>query len=493
MDNLTQSTNFFDNIKQSSLTQRVIGTIGRYGMLVCGDHVLVAVSGGADSTALLHLLYSLKSDLGIRLAIAHLNHGLRGQASDNDAQFVNTLANKMALPCHYKKVRLEPSSPGSLEEHGRQARYTFFQQVTTQHGYTKIALAHHMDDNAEAVLMHLLRGSGIRGLAGIPPVRDEKIIRPLIDSSRAQILSFLDHHNIAFVEDASNRDLRYERNRIRHHLLPLLRNNYNTNVTAALHRTAGLCWQEEQWLHHHLAPLLNKTVSMPELGVMTLNVRRLTQQPLAVQRRLVREGLRQWHGDLKRIQINHIDKVIELVNPVAVGKRLCLPNRIGVIRTSDKLCFTYRSERGFSLAAPSKSYCYEIALPAKQAIIIEIPEAGQRLRFSCAPFSLNENQKAASVDTILLDRDHLTFPLTLRNFRPGDRMQLPGMQGRQKIKKLFNTLKIPEQQRHSAPLLLSGECIVWVVGIRRSALAIPSPGTTTVIKVEVTSCQQPSL
>lgn len=462
-----------------------MGTIDRYDMLIRGDHVLVAVSGGADSTALLHLLYSLRAELDIRLAVAHLNHGLRGPASDNDARFVKILAAEMALPYHYKEIRLEPSSRGSLEEQGRQARYAFFQKVMAQHNCTKIALAHHMDDNAEAVLMHLLRGSGIRGLAGIPPVRDGKIIRPLIDSSRAEIMSFLERHNIPHVEDASNQDLRFERNRIRHHLLPLLRDRYNTNVVATLHRTAGLCWQEEQWLQHHLGPLLGKTVSVSDQGVMTIDVQRLAAQPMAVQRRLVREGLRQWHGDLKRIRINHIDKTIDLVKPQAVGKRLCLPHQIGVTRTPNELCFAYRTGRGFSSPRATINYYYEIAFPTEQAIVVEIPETGHRFRFSYVPFCLRETQKAASTDTIYLDRNQLTFPLTLRNFRPGDRILLSGIQGHQKIKKMFNTLKIPAAQRHSVPLLLSGGCIVWVVGIRRSSLAIPHSRMTTAIKVEV--------
>ena len=171
-------------IRDSATARKVSRTISCHGMLAAGDRVLVAASGGADSTALLYVLHSLVPGRGITLAVAHLNHGLRGKAADDDACFVRNLASRLGLVFHGERIRMDPSQ-GSIEERGRRARYDFFDRLTDEYDYSKIALGHHMDDNAEAVLLHLLRGSGIRGLSGIPPVREQRIIRPLIDLRRA--------------------------------------------------------------------------------------------------------------------------------------------------------------------------------------------------------------------------------------------------------------------------------------------------------------------
>ena len=291
---------------------------------------------------------------------------------------------------------------------------------------------------------------------------------------------------ILYVEDASNADLRYERNKIRHHLLPLLENQYNINVVATLHRTAGLCRLEEAWFQQYLRPLINQIVSSSDPNVMTLNTHQLANHSRAVQRRLVREALRLWHGNLKRIQIDHVDNVLALMKPQAVGKRICLPNHIGITRTSNRLCFTYRIGRGFSPTFSQTAYSYDIPLPEKQPVVVDLPEIRQQFRFSCRPFCLRNNQKHDLTHTIWLDRDQLTFPLTLRNFHPGDRIQLQGIQGHQKIKKILNAFKIPVHLRPRMPLLLSAGEVLWVVGIRRSALAIPSIQTTSIIAVEVT-------
>ncbi len=472
------------SISRTSIVKRVTRTIKRHAMLVPGDRVLAAVSGGADSTALVHILYALAPALRIQVAVAHLNHGLRGKASEDDARFVQSMAHRLELTFHLACIRMDPSL-SSLEERGRRERYAFLHQLAEKQGYTKIALGHHMDDNAEAVLMHLLRGSGIRGLGGIPPVRNGLIVRPLIDMERTEITNFLQKHHIEHVEDASNADLRFDRNRIRHHLIPLLKDVYNTNVVPALHRTAGLCWQEDRWLQNHLSPMLNETLISIDPDCMALDIARLSAAPLAVQRRLIRDGLRKWHGHLKRINAGHIDSLIKLLRPQSVGKRICLPNRIGVDRTPSHLHFTIRPGRGFSPDFSPRNYIYQVPVPGNHPLIMDIPEADCRLRFSCQAFPKREYTDGMGKDLIWFDLEQLTFPLTIRNFRPGDRMQPSGMQGRQKIKKIFGDRKIPAAQRHRIPLLISANDILWVVGLRRGARANPRHGIKSALKVEV--------
>jgi len=202
------------------LILQAMRTIERFRMLQPGDKVLVGVSSGPDSVVLLHLLHTLAERFSIHLGTAHLDHGMRPCDSEAEGDLVQTLGGRLGIECHMGKLDA-PVRQGSLEEQLRKERYAFFERITAAHGYTKIALGHHADDNAEAVLMHLLRGSGLRGLSGIPPVRDNTIIRPLIECRRCQILAYAKRHHLAYLLDASNLDARFERNKIRHNLISL--------------------------------------------------------------------------------------------------------------------------------------------------------------------------------------------------------------------------------------------------------------------------------
>jgi tRNA(Ile)-lysidine synthase len=461
----------------NSATARKVGrSIARHGMLAAGDRVLAAVSGGADSTALLHLLHAMTPGYGITLAVAHLNHGLRDRAADDDARFVENLAGRLELAFHGDRIRLDPSQ-GSIEDRGRRARYAFFDRLAEKYGYTKIALGHHMDDNAEAVLLHLLRGSGIRGLSGIPPVRGQRIVRPLIDLRRTEILDFLRVYRISFVQDASNTDLRFDRNRVRRTLIPFLQRHFNPNVTAVLHRTADLCRQEEHWLQTLLAPFLNEAVESLDPQCMVLRIQKLSTEPIAVQRRLLRDGLHRWRGSLKRIGVDHIDALIDLLAPQSEGKRLCLPNRIGAERIGSRLRFTIRSGRGCPPPPQAPDYLYAIPFPEEHPCTIAVPESGLVFHFALMTGQDNSCLDASDGSTVWFDADQMTFPLRIRNFRPGDRMRPLGLQGHQKLKKIFNERKIPVARRYGTPLLVSGKEILWVVGVRRSELAIPTGET----------------
>lgn len=478
-------------IINSATAKKVARTIARHGMLAAGDRVLAAVSGGADSTALLHLMNAMRPRLGITLAVAHLNHGLRGRAADGDARFAESLAGHLGLMFHGERIRLDPSR-GSVEERGRQARYAFFHRLAKEHGYNKIALGHHMDDNAEAVLLHLLRGSGIRGLSGIPPVRGQRIIRPLIDLRRNEIIDFLREQGISFVQDASNNDLRYDRNRVRQSLIPFLQRHFNPNVTAVLHRTADLCRQEEHWLQTLLAPILEEAMESLDPQGMVLRTQRLSVEPPAVQRRLLREGLRRWRGNLRRIRMDHIDALIDLLGPQSEGKRLCLPNRIGAERIGTRLRFSIRPGRGCAPNHSPPDYLYEIPFPEKNPCTISIPESGLVFHFALMTGGDEPCRDAPDGSAVWFDADQVTFPLRIRNFRPGDRMRPSGLQGHRKIKKIFNDRKIPASQRHGTPLLVGGREILWVVGVRRSEVAVPSGETCRKLVVRTAMGPRPA-
>jgi tRNA(Ile)-lysidine synthase len=475
-----------DPFNRSPVLQCAVQTIRRHAMLAAGDQVLVAVSGGADSTALLHILLALAPTFDIDLAVAHLNHGLRGDAADADARFVLEMCQQLGLRFHGGRIGLD-SRRGSLEERGRRERYAFLNDLARSHGYDKIALGHHMDDNAEAVLMHLLRGSGIRGLGGIPPKRGAKIIRPLIDQRHEALIAFLNDNGIAYVQDDSNNDLKFRRNRIRHRLIPLLQADYNRHAVQVLHRTAGLCREEEAWLQAHLAPLLDEAIIRMDPQCLQMRIDTLAGAPLAVQRRLIRDGLRRWQGSLKRFSALHIDRLIGLLSAEAEGKQLCLPNRVGAKREPQCLRFALRQGRGGLSPGRPPGFAYEIPLQTDDAnpYILEIPEAGCRLLFSLQKDRHQAADDAADADTAWFDADRLAFPLTIRNFIPGDRMIPWGMQGHQKIKKIFTDRKIPQGQRGRIPLLVSAGTIVWVAGVRRGASAAIDRPTRRTLQVRL--------
>ena len=280
-------------MKQHPLVQSVEKTLIEFGMLKQGDKVLVAVSGGPDSVALLHILLALQPKFDLRLGVAHLDHCLRPSAAAGDAAFVASLCNDTGLPVHVSKTDirdLHQRQRGSLEALGRKIRYDFFERIARKSGYTKIALGHHAGDNAELVLMNLLRGSGPLGLSGIPPVRSNRYIRPLIEQPRERIMRYLRDNRVAFVLDASNSDPRFLRNRIRHELMPELIHRYNPNLVDTLNRTAAIFRTEEDWLDRTSNRIFD-ALATGDAASLRIPISKLLKKHDALQRRMIRRAV----------------------------------------------------------------------------------------------------------------------------------------------------------------------------------------------------------
>lgn len=466
------------------LIQRVMRTVKHFGMFETGDKVLMGVSGGPDSMALMHILHALAPLNGLELGVAHLNHGLRPQVDESEAAFVHCQAQKYGLAYYAETATIDCHS-GSLEERAREARYAFYKRISDAQGYNKIALGHQADDNAEAVLLHLLRGSGSRGLAGIPPVRAHRFVRPLIHLRRKEILAYLEMQRIPFVLDSTNTDQRFTRNRIRHHLLPLLERDYNPNLVNVLNRLADLCRDEELWLENLLQPLLERLCIQSDHRALELSAEVLDQVPRAAQRRLLREALRRWQGDLRRISADHVDALRGLITSRRQGSSLDLPGALRARRTRHSvLISTNRATRGKGVPAADE-FIYHVNSDQGLPMAVEIVQAQCRLKFTrIAPPPLPTLPKGES-RRVLFDLDQISFPLVVRNFRPGDRLNPYGMTGSQKVKKLLIDRKIERTQRARIPLLVSREGVLWVVGVRRSAVATLSRATRQALQVEV--------
>lgn len=453
---------------ERKILKTVRETVAAYGMFSAGDSVLVAVSGGPDSVTLAHVMLSLAKEYSLRLGIAHLNHGLRKEAAANDADFVADLAGRLKLTCYIEKKdveafrRIRRLSP---EEAARRVRYDFYDRIAAKHDFNKIALGHHSNDNAELVLMNLLRGSGPLGLSGIAPVRSGKIVRPLIHLKRSQIIAYTVAKKLPYVTDASNDDLTLRRNRIRHQLIPALENNYNPRIVDSLDRLAAILRDEEQWIEDCLAPAFDRCVSIKGPATIILDLAGFGKLAGAARRRILRKAFFAVKKDLRRISLLHVDAVLDLIENGPINGRLNLPGRILVLRDRSTLSITKISRDQFTRVAksagtPSVAYQYTIDGPG----LISIKEANICIKLSEIGCSDLPDFKMAGRHLAFFDLDRLQFPLLVRSIQPGDRFSPLGVGGTQTVKKYFSNHKIPLGQRRSCPLLLSGNKIIWLVG-----------------------------
>jgi tRNA(Ile)-lysidine synthase len=464
--------------------EAVKATIATHAMFAHGDRVLVGVSGGPDSIALLDVLFRLAPELGISLGVIHLNHGLRGDESDEDARFVAAVAARLKLPLFSDQAdvaQFQRRHGLSVEEAGRRLRYAFYNEVAQKNGWSKITLGHHLDDNAELVLMFLLRGSGLQGLAGIPPVRDQKFARPFIDRTRTEILAYIESRGIDFRTDASNQDVHYRRNRIRHQLIPELE-TYNPKITHNLVRLANIARADNQWLETISREWFdNWTVGSAE-NEIRLPLTELAQIPLAAQRRLYRLAFKSLKGDLRRLSYEHVAAIGRLLPGGHAGKGVDLPGNIRVSISSRYLHFRQGSGKGQHIKGnPEKKISYQYTLQSPGEI--ELKAIGATLNCTCIDH-IPPDILSATQHTAYVDAAKAPFPIAIRNMEPGDRFQPSGMSGTQKIKKYFIDRKVDRQDRHRYPVVLSRDRIIWLAGLRMDEKAKATRSSGKVLKLE---------
>ncbi len=475
----------------------VEGTVRQHRMLSPGDAVLMGVSGGPDSMALLHLMLRLAPLFSLRLGVAHLDHGLRDRAGARDAAFVSRAAGSLGLPCFLEKAdtaayrRRHRLSP---EEAARRVRYRFFSRTAAREGFSKVAVGHQADDNAELVLMNLLRGSGPGGLSGIPPVRrlpgesapggrtapPAAVVRPLIRLTRGDILAYLACRGIDHVADESNADPAYLRNRLRHELIPHLRAAYNPRIVAALNRLAAILRAEEDWAEGAARDAFTGLTAPPGgAGGVAFPADALRRLHPALCARVIRRALAAVKGDLRRISCDHVTAVRGLLEGVG-GGRLDLPCGIQAVREGGTLRIRPR-------AFPPEAPCFDYRVPRPQgaALWVTIAETGDRLRFDPAGLPGPGEILRAGERVAYFDIDRLRFPLVVRNFRPGDRFTPLGTAGTQKVKKYFIDARVPRDLRPRCPLLVSGGEIAWIAGRRRGACARVTPATRRALRAEL--------
>jgi tRNA(Ile)-lysidine synthase len=405
---------------------RVLKTISRYNMLPAGARVIVAVSGGADSICLLHVLIELLPNSVA--GVAHFNHHWRAEASDEDERFVADLASRKALP--FFRAEATPSK-GNREQEARKARQSFFAEISDPAPDSRgaiIALGHTRDDQAETVLFRFLRGSGLTGLSGILPAANG-IIRPLINVTRAEVEHYLHSRNIPWREDATNQDLTYARNRIRHELLPQLVRDWNPKITNALANLADLAQEEEKYWVEQL----------PDPPSGDLRADTLTTLPRAQARRQIRQAIANAKGDLRQIDFDHIESVFD------IRKTLHLPG-LTVTKSFDWLRF---SATPLATAAPR-----EFRPPGQ----FPSPDGLSQICVDIAQISDAEGCATLDMEACWFQS---CSPLVLRGWRPGDHYRPAGQSRDHKIQEMFQKARVPSWRRASWPILTSEDKILW--------------------------------
>jgi tRNA(Ile)-lysidine synthase len=457
--------------------EKVRRTIARYNMISPGDGVVVAVSGGPDSVCLLDMLHELGDELGIQLLVAHFDHGLRPGEDEDETRFVESLAMSFNLPFETKKAAQSlRQGTASLEERARNARYRFFDEVKKKYEARKIAVGHNLNDQAETVLMRLMRGSGPSGLSGIRPFRDDKIVRPLIELTRGEIESYLKQKRLAFVTDSSNLERRHLRNRIRMELLPQLK-RYQPRIVEVLGQVAEIMRRDDEYLEERAAEWVEERVEIRDTGEVYIPLPSFVELPEALRNRVIRQALKITGGNLRKVSTRHLDAV----NLLATGKRpqtlVKLPNGISARRSYDTLFF------GASEEKQPQAFC----------CLIEGPGTFYLDALGCT-VSLEEMEGAVSPEssmspwTAFLDAERITYPLMIRNFRPGDRFVPLGMSGHKKLKDFFIDLKIPSEVRARIPILTERDMPIWVCGYRIDDRFKVSSKTKKVLKVTFDKC-----
>jgi tRNA(Ile)-lysidine synthase len=413
---------------------------------------------------MLYALWQIARTRPMPLAVAHFHHGLRGAEADRDAAFVAGQAAELGLPFFIERGDVEGyrrSERLSTEEAARRLRYDFLHRTADANRFSKIAVGHHADDNAESLLLFVLRGSGRRGISGIPPQRG-RLVRPLIDCRRDEIRRYLEEEHIAFVLDASNTDNAFVRNRLRNDLIPKLAADYNPNLVETLSRLSTVARAEDDWMEALAEPLLARALVRQEADRILLSVPALCALPKAACRRVLRQAISSVKGDLRRIGFGHIEAIRRLSKEKGGCASLHLPRNIRVYRAYEHLEIRLALENGGGLQPAT--FRYRLYGPGE----VHLVEAGFCLRLTaCGPVDAVRLRRSGQ-RTAFFDMGKIYFPITVRNPRPGDRFRPLGMTGTQKLQDFFTDRKVPRRSRWTCPLVISGGKIAWVVGHRIS-------------------------
>lgn len=471
-----------DTLRDTSfhtVLRQVAEAVRRKRLVQPGDRVLVAVSGGADSVCLLALLHEMRERAllpGIELRIAHVNYGLRGEESEGDEAFVREMGGRLGVPVDCAQVRLMPKSGGTIQSRARDARYAFFGRLLQEHKMAAVATGHTADDQAETVLLWLMRGAGANGLTGIPVKRDGGIIRPLLGVTRQRVLDYLAFRGVSYRSDSSNGTPAYRRNRIRQEVVPSLR-SLNPRIIEVLARGADILAGDAAVLNEIEQKRWGSIVQEVSSGRVVLDGGRLAAEPLGLQRRLVRRALAMVRGGPTGLTFRHVSDILERVVEGTHGTGLNLPGGLMVARTHGFIVMEYGVQQGKNVFLSESTGGVPLPVPGE----ISIRDRGRRL------LAVNGVHGSSDGRTVfVVDSARLGGPLSVRNWKRGDWFCPLGMRGRRKkLQDFFVDRKVDRKMRGVIPLVVAPAGIVWVAGYRGDERFAAGPATAHPVTLSI--------
>jgi tRNA(Ile)-lysidine synthase len=461
---------------KSNIYSRWVKEVKRQGLFRPGQRVGVAVSGGPDSVLLLHFMRDSASEWGITLAVVHFNHHLRGAESDADERFVRNLADSIGIAFirgEADVARVAREKKRNLEATARELRYRFFFSLVDQGRLDKVVTAHTANDQAETVLMRLLRGTGTRGLSGIHPLLEGKVARPFLELTRAEITREIETRQLEYRLDSSNLDSRLRRNKVRQELLPLLERQFNPAIIPLLKNHADRARDEEAFLEQQ-ARERSRPWRLREGAEEKISVPALRGFAPAIQRRVLRQMLQSVCPGLRGVAYAHIEGLLRFATSAQSGRSLDLPGGAVARKEFDWLILGSQP-----ISGGDDAYAYPVEVPGEVAV----PALGSTFGFKIVELQgLPEEYNGVAAGAI--DAQKLAGRLLLRNWRAGDHFWPLGSRKLRKLKELFRQRNIPRSQRKLWPVLECGEQIVWVRGFPTAASVVASPGCRAILLIE---------
>lgn len=441
------------------------------------DRVIVAVSGGPDSISLLHILYNLKDELEITLYAAHVNHCLRGKEADADEEYVRNFCRNYSIEFRSKRINIDEISKIkniSHESAGREARYEFFEEFRKEVSAQKIAIAHNSNDQAETILMRIMRGSGTEGLTGIKPVRDNIFVRPLINNSRDEIEKYCRENNLQPRIDKTNLEAIYSRNKIRLQLIPYMQEHFNKDIVQILNRLSDTIKVDNDYLEIISKEKYKKYCDVTSEKVIISKKAFLEHD--AILTRIIRLAIYNIEGNLYNVERVHIYDIIH-IQKQHTGKMTMLPNNLCAINNYSDIYICKKENR--NKENNSKEYMLHNGVNILQDINL-------RIKLSLIDKKVNINVKGENLIKYF-DYDKIKKNISLRYRKEGDKFIPLGMKGSKKLKDFFIDLKIPKDKRDEIPIICFGDKIAWIVGYRVSDLFKVDKNTQTVLEVRIES------
>lgn len=456
--------------------EKIKQTIDRENLIENKDKILVALSGGPDSVCLLHALKKLETYYNIKIYAAHLNHKIRGMEAQKDALYAAKLCDELGIQFFVKAVDVPAFAKEmkmTLEEAARQIRYNMLFEVKSKISADKIAVAHNLDDQAETVLMRLIRGTGITGLKGMDYKREDGVIRPLMDTKKAKIVSYCEANNLKPRIDHTNLEIEYTRNKIRLKLLPYIEQEFSPHIKETISRMSNVLREDSEYLDNETQKIFDKEILEHNDDRIRLDFEELKVMHPSLAKRLIRLSIKTVLGTLEGIENVHIEDVLMLIKSPKNQLKLNLPKGLMVYKASDGLIFTMKEisfeNRSFNYILKSDGYIDidEIDLHIESKIMT---------KERCMMLPTGQYTKA-------FDLDKIKGELIVRSKLDGDRMKPMGLGGTKKLKDIFIDLKIPREKRNMIAVLCDDSGILWVIGHKISEDYKIDENTKTVLRI----------